>query len=238
MTASTLPIGKSPTDRSAGSSAGLVVLISGRGSNLQAIINAVRAGRLPAEIRAVISHEHGAPGLARARTAGVPTHVISHRDFSTRDQFEQALIDRIDPYSPRLVVLAGFMRILGKSFIDHYAGRLLNIHPSLLPAFPGLHTHARALQSGVKYHGASVHFATPDVDGGPVIIQASVPVRPDDTPEILAERVLQEEHRIYPLAIRWFLENRLSIRDGKVLLDGQQRPEQGLPSTGSAATIS
>jgi phosphoribosylglycinamide formyltransferase-1 len=164
--------------------------------------------------------------------------VISHRDFSTRDQFEQALIDRIDPYSPRLVVLAGFMRILGKSFIDHYAGRLLNIHPSLLPAFPGLHTHARALQSGVKYHGASVHFVTPDVDGGPVIIQASVPVRPDDTPEILAERVLQEEHRIYPLAIRWFIENRLSIRDRKVLLDGQQRPEQGLPSTGSAATIS
>lgn len=238
MTASVLPAGKSPTVRSAGSGAGLVVLISGRGSNLQAIINAVRAGQLPAEIRAVIGNELGAPGLARARTAGIPAHVISHRDFSARGQFEQALMDQIDPYSPRLMVLAGFMRTLGKTFIDHYAGRLLNIHPSLLPAFPGLDTHARALQSGVKYHGASVHFVTQDIDGGPIIIQASVPVWPDDTSEILAERVLQEEHRIYPLAIRWFLENRLSISDGKVLLDGQQHPEQGLPRQGSATTIS
>jgi phosphoribosylglycinamide formyltransferase 1 len=209
--------------------AGLVVLISGRGSNLGAIINAARAGQLPAEIRAVISNEPGAPGIARARTAGIPTHVIDHRDFDSRERFDQALMQRIDAYQPRLVALAGFMRILGKTFIDHYTGRLLNIHPSLLPAFPGLNTHARALQNGVERHGASVHFVTRDVDGGPVIIQAAVPVVPGDDPDTLAERVLNEEHRIYPLAIRWFLEGRLSIGGNeRVLLDGEQRPEQGL----------
>ena len=207
---------------------GLVVLISGRGSNLAAIINAVRAGQLPAEIRAVVSNEPGAPGIARARTAGIPTHVIDHRDFTTREEFGRALMQRIDACQPRLVALAGFMRVLDKRFIDHYAGRLLNIHPSLLPAFPGLNTHARALQSGAKEHGASVHFVTQEVDGGPVIIQAAVPVLPDDTPETLAERVLREEHRIYPLAIRWFLQGRLSIEHGRVLLDGQISPEQGL----------
>ena len=181
---------------------GMVVLISGRGSNLGAIINAVRAGRLPADIRAVISNEPGAPGIARARTAGIPTHVINYRDFSTREQFDRALMEQIDVYQPAVVVLAGFMRILGDTFIDHYAGRLLNIHPSLLPEFPGLNTHARALRSGASYHGASVHFVTHDVDGGPVIIQAVVPVLPGDTSETLAERVLNQEHRIYPLAIQ------------------------------------
>ncbi|OGI48068.1 MAG: phosphoribosylglycinamide formyltransferase [Candidatus Muproteobacteria bacterium RIFCSPHIGHO2_12_FULL_60_33] len=207
---------------------GVVVLVSGRGSNLQAIINAVRSGRLPAEIRAVISSEPGAPALARARTAGIPTYTIDHREFATREQFDQALMRRIDACNPRAVVLAGFMRILGNAFIDHYAGRLINIHPSLLPAFPGLNTHARALQSGASHHGASVHFVTHEVDGGPIIIQAAVPVLPGDTPETLAERVLGEEHRIYPLAIRWFLDGRLSVEGGRVLLDGQQRPEQGL----------
>lgn len=207
---------------------GVVVLISGRGSNLQAIIDAVHAGQVPAELRAVISSEPGTPGLARARTAGLPTHVINFRDFSAREDFDRALMQQIDAYQPRLVALAGFMRILGKNFIDHYAGRLLNIHPSLLPEFPGLDTHARALRSGTKYHGASVHFVTPEVDGGPVIIQAVIPVVPDDSPETLAERVLNQEHRIYPLAIRWFLEGRLTIDDGRVLLDGQPRPEQGL----------
>jgi len=210
--------------------AGIVVLVSGRGSNLQALIDAVRDGRLPAEIRAVISNEPGAPALARARTAGIPVHVISHRDFPQREQFDRALIARIDACQPRLVVLAGFMRILGKDFIDHYAGRMINIHPSLLPAFPGLDTHARALQSGAKVHGASVHFVTHEVDGGPVIVQAAVPVLPDDSPETLAERVLAEEHRIYPLAIGWFLEGRLSVEGGQVLLDGEKRPEQGLES--------
>jgi phosphoribosylglycinamide formyltransferase-1 len=212
--------------------AGIVVLISGRGSNLQAIIDAVNAGRLPAEIRAVIGNEPGAPGLARARTAGIPTHTIDHHDFAAREQFDQALMRSIDAYHPRVVVLAGFMRILGNAFIDHYAGRLLNIHPSLLPAFPGLNTHARALQSGASHHGASVHFVAHEVDGGPVIIQAAVPVLPDDVPETLAERVLREEHRIYPKAIGWFLAGRLSVENGRVLLDGQQRPEQGLHRDG------
>ncbi len=207
---------------------GVVVLVSGRGSNLQAIINAITHGELAADIRAVISSEPDAPALARARAAGIPTHVVNHRDFPARDQFDQALMQRIEAYQPQLVVLAGFMRILGKAFIDRYTGRLINIHPSLLPAFPGLNTHARALQSGATYHGASVHFVTHAVDGGPVIIQAAVPVLPDDVPETLAERVLMEEHRIYPKAIGWFLAGRLSVENGCVLLDGQQRPEQGL----------
>ncbi|MHB8741884.1 MAG: phosphoribosylglycinamide formyltransferase [Sulfuricaulis sp.] len=209
-------------------SAGVVVLISGRGSNLQAIINAQRAGQLPAEIRAVICSEPGTAGIARARTAGIPSHVINYRNFSAREQFDQALMKQIDSYQPQLVVLAGFMRILSAAFIDHYAGRLLNIHPSLLPAFQGLNTHARALQSGAAYHGASVHFVTLEVDRGPVIIQAAVPVSPDDTPDTLAERVLNEEHRIYPLAIRWFLEGRLTVEGNRVLLDGEQHPTQGL----------
>jgi phosphoribosylglycinamide formyltransferase-1 len=208
--------------------AGIVVLVSGRGSNLQAIIDAVRDGRLPAEIRAVISSEPGAPALARARTAGIPVHVVNHRDFPAREQFDLALMQRIDACQPRLVVLAGFMLILGKDFIDHYAGRMINIHPSLLPAFPGLDTHARALQSGATVHGASVHFVTHEVDGGPLIVQAAVPVLEGDTPDILAERVLAEEHRIYPLAIGWFLGGRLSIEGERVLLDGEVRPEQGL----------
>lgn len=211
--------------------AGIVILVSGRGSNMQAIIEAVRDGRLPAEIRAVLSNEPGAPALERARAAGIPAIAINHREFPTRAQFDQALMREIDAREPRLVVLAGFMRILGREFIDHYAGRLINIHPSLLPAFPGLDTHERALQSGAKLHGASVHFVTHEVDGGPVIIQAAVPVRPDDSPETLAARVLAEEHRIFPLAIRWFLEGRLSVRDGQVTLDGVQSPEQGLIQT-------
>jgi phosphoribosylglycinamide formyltransferase-1 len=215
---------------------GIVVLVSGRGSNLQALIDAVRNGRLPADIRAVISNEPGAPALARARTAGIPAHVVSHRDFPSREQFDRALMQRIDVCDPQLVVLAGFMRILGRDFIDHYAGRLINIHPSLLPAFPGLDTHARALQSGTKIHGASVHFVTHEVDGGPVIVQATVPVLPGDTPDILAERVLAEEHRIYPLAIGWFLAGRLSVAGGRVRLDGEERAEQGLtPRPGAAS---
>jgi phosphoribosylglycinamide formyltransferase-1 len=211
--------------------AGIVILVSGRGSNMQAIIEAVRDGRLPAEIRAVVSNEPGAPALERARAAGIPAIAINHREFPTRAQFDQALMREIDAREPRLVVLAGFLRILGREFIDHYAGRLINIHPSLLPAFPGLDTHERALQSGAKFHGASVHFVTHEVDGGPVIVQAAVLVRPDDSPETLAARVLVEEHRIFPLAIRWFLEGRLSVRDGRVTLDGAQSPEQGLIQT-------
>ncbi len=208
-----------------------MVLVSGRGSNLQALIDAVRDGQLPAEILAVISNEAGAPAVARARAAGIPVHVIDHRRYPSRAEFDLALMQQIDVYRPRLVALAGFMRILGDAFIDHYHGRLMNIHPSLLPAFPGLNTHARALESGAPVHGASVHFVTHEVDGGPVIVQASLPVLPGDTPETLAERVLAEEHRIYPLAVGWFLDNRLAVDQGRVLLDGQQRPEQGLIGT-------
>jgi len=227
-------------------SAPVVILISGRGSNLRAIlgetadapslargprlgpIGETRAGKLPIEIRAVISNNPDAEGLWHARAAGLPTEIINHRDFAERPQFDAALMRAIDRHAPRLVILAGFMRILGEAFIRHYAGRLINIHPSLLPAFKGLNTHARALAAGARQHGASVHFVTNDLDGGPVIIQASVPVRASDTTDMLATRVLQEEHRIFPLAIRWFAEGRLTIRNGQVLLDGEIRPEQGL----------
>jgi len=205
----------------------VVILISGRGSNLQAILNETRTGRLPIEIRAVISNNRTATGLQHAAAAGIPTEVIEHRSFPERTQFDNALMQAIDRYQPRLVILAGFMRILGTEFIRHYAGRLLNIHPSLLPAFKGLDTHARALAAGAREHGASVHFVTNDLDGGPVIIQAKVPVLADDTAETLAARVLEQEHRIFPLAIQWAAEERLTLRNGQVLLDGGVQPEQG-----------
>lgn len=208
----------------------VVILISGRGSNLRAILNETRAGRLPIDIRAVISNNPGAAGLRFASAAGVPTEVIDHRAFPERTQFDTALMQAIDRYQPRLVILAGFMRILGTEFIRHYAGRLLNIHPSLLPTFKGLDTHARALAAGAKEHGASVHFVTNDLDGGPLIIQTKVPVLANDTADTLAVRVLEQEHRIYPLAIKWAAEGRLTIRNGQVLLDGVAHPEQGLGS--------
>ncbi len=206
----------------------VVILISGRGTNLQSIVDEMRAGRLPLDIRAVISNNPDAEGLARARAANLRTEVVNHRSYPDRTAFDDALRQAIDRHAPKLVVLAGFMRILGRAFIERYAGRLINIHPSLLPKYPGLDTHARALAAGEREHGASVHFVTPAVDAGPIVAQAVVPVLPDDTPETLAERVLKEEHRIFPLALRWFAEGRLSIRDGCVLLDGAQRPEQGL----------
>lgn len=214
---------------------GIVVLISGRGSNLRAIIEAVQAGQIRAEIRAVISNNPDAAGLAYARAAGIATYVVDHRAYPTRAAFDQALMDLIDRHAPELVVLAGFMRILTPEFIRHYAGRLMNIHPSLLPAFPGLDTHARALAAGARTHGATVHFVTTDVDAGPIIIQASVPVLAGDDAETLAARVLKEEHRIYPLAIRWFLEGRLTIEGRRVLLDGAERPEQGLAAPSAQA---
>jgi phosphoribosylglycinamide formyltransferase-1 len=207
---------------------GLVVLISGRGSNMHAIADAIDLGALHGEIRAVISNKPDAPGLEAANAAGIPTEILSHRAFATRDAFDTALAEVIDRYSPKLVVLAGFMRVLTDAFIHHYDARLINIHPSLLPAFPGLNTHQRALDAGAKEHGTTVHFVTPEVDAGPIIAQARVPVLAGDTPETLAARVLREEHRIYPMAIEWFLEGRLSVRDGRVLLDGVESPEQGL----------
>lgn len=199
----------------------LVVLISGGGSNLQAIIDAIAAGTLAAEIRAVISNRADAFGLERARRAGIPVEVINHRDYADRRAFDQALAQRIDSHAPALVVLAGFMRILTPEFVEHYRGRMLNIHPSLLPAFTGLNTHARALEAGVREHGCSVHFVTPELDGGPVIIRAAVPVLEGDTAETLAARVLEQEHRIYPQAIRWFAEGRLRLEANQVLLDNQ-----------------
>jgi phosphoribosylglycinamide formyltransferase-1 len=195
----------------------LVVLISGRGSNLQAILDQSRTGQLPVEIRAVISNRPQVQGLERAHRAGIETHVLDHRQYSHREIFDQALISLIDSYTPKLVVLAGFMRILTPGFICHYRGRLLNIHPSLLPNFPGLDTHRRALEAGVREHGATVHFVSDKVDGGPIILQARVPVHPNDTPDTLAARVLKEEHRIYPEAIRAFAEGGILLEDERIV---------------------
>ncbi|WP_297529301.1 phosphoribosylglycinamide formyltransferase [Thiohalobacter sp.] len=197
----------------------IVVLISGRGSNLQSIIDQAASGELPVDIRAVISNRPDAAGLERARAAGIETAVVDHRDYPGRETFDAALARCIDRYRPRVVVLAGFMRILTPGFVRHYRGRLLNIHPSLLPAYRGLNTHQRALADGARRHGASVHFVTEELDGGPVILQAKVPVHPDDTPETLAARVLAEEHRLYPAALRLLAEGRIRLDNGQALLD-------------------
>lgn len=189
----------------------VVVLISGRGSNLKAILDAVAHDNLPVSIRAVIANRPQAPGLQFARAAGVPTLALDHQKFPTRDSFDAALMQAIDRHAPGLVVLAGFMRILGRDFIARYRGRLINIHPSLLPQFPGLDTHARAIAAGVKEHGATVHFVTDEVDGGPIIAQARVPVRPDDSAATLAARVLEAEHRLLPQAMREFAAGRVAL---------------------------
>ena len=209
----------------AGAELSVVVLISGSGSNLQALIDATANG-LPSRIAAVISNRGDAYGLERARRAGIPTQVLSHKHYPDRESYDAALAGRIDAYQPGLVALAGFMRILSPRFVQHYQGRMLNIHPSLLPEFRGLHTHQRALEAGVTEHGASVHFVTEELDGGPLIIQARVPVLPGDDPETLAARVLRQEHRIYPRAVQWFAEGRLRLDGGRVLLDGRplERP--------------
>lgn len=198
----------------------VVALISGRGSNLRSVIQAVAANELPIALAGVISNNARAQGLGYAREAGIPTLVLDHHDYERRDDFDAALMKAIDAWAPALVVLAGFMRILGPDFIRHYEGRLMNIHPSLLPALPGLRTHERALEERRTEHGATVHFVVNQVDGGPIIAQARVPVRADDTPVTLEARVLREEHRLYPLAIRWFAEGRLSLQEGRAMLDG------------------
>ncbi len=188
----------------------IVILISGRGSNLQALIDA----RLPSRIAAVISSRADAQGLEVAHRHGISTAVIAHAAHSSRTLFDAALAAEIEQYQPDLVVLAGFMRILTDDFARRFDGRLMNIHPSLLPAFPGMHTHRQALAAGVKLHGCTVHFVTPALDNGPIVIQAAVPVHADDTEASLAARVLVEEHVIYPQAVRWFLEGRLCISAG------------------------
>lgn len=190
----------------------IVILISGRGSNMQALLSA----GLPCQITAVISNRADAQGLETARQHGIATQAIPHRDYTDRASFDMALAAAIDSYQPDFVVLAGFMRILTEQFVNRYHGRLINIHPSLLPAYAGMNTHERALQDGVKIHGCTVHFVTPDLDLGPVIIQAAVPVLYNDTAQILSERVLKQEHIIYPQAIRWLCE-------GKVMLNAEKK---------------
>jgi len=194
----------------------IVILISGRGSNMEAVVRAANAEQWPARVAAVISNKPDAKGLEFAQAHGIPTAVVANKDFSSRAQFDAALQETIDRYSPDLVVLAGFMRILTPPFVEQYAGRMLNIHPSLLPLFPGLHTHQQALDAGVAEHGVSVHFVTAELDHGPVVAQARVPVLPGDTENTLSARVLIEEHQLYPRAIRLFIEERLSIVDGQV----------------------
>lgn len=202
----------------------VVVLISGRGSNMEALLKAA----LPVEFAAVISNRPDAQGLAIAQAHGVATAVVDHRAYDSRDSFDAALAAEIDRHDPQLVVLAGFMRVLTDAFVRRYLGRMINIHPALLPAFPGLHTHRRALEAGVKLHGCTVHFVTPEVDVGPIIVQAAVPVMPDDDEASLAARVLEQEHRIYPLAVRWFAEGRLGIGgDGIVRYTGVVSGEAG-----------
>ena len=197
----------------------IVILISGRGSNMEAVVRAAQAEQWPARIAAVISNRADAGGLQFAASHGIPTAVVSNKDYPSREAFDAALQAEIDRFQPDLVVLAGFMRILTPGFVDHYEGRMLNIHPSLLPLFPGLHTHEQALAAGVKEHGATVHFVTAQLDHGPMVGQATVPVLEGDTPDTLAARVLVQEHQLYPRAIRWFVEDRLTIADGKVLID-------------------
>jgi phosphoribosylglycinamide formyltransferase-1 len=197
----------------------VVVLISGNGSNLQALID--QRAELNYEIAAVISNKADAFGLQRAAQAAVETAVVSHKDFSSREEFDLALMQAIDRFQPDLLVLAGFMRILGTDFVAHYAGRTLNIHPSLLPKYPGINTHQRALDAGDTEHGVSVHFVTEELDGGPVVAQEKVPVMADDTADSLAARVLEKEHVIYPQVVSWFASKRLKLEDNKAVLDGQ-----------------
>jgi phosphoribosylglycinamide formyltransferase 1 len=194
----------------------IVILISGRGSNMQAIVRAAQAEQWPARIAAVISNKADAEGLVFAAEQGIPTAVVANTNFPTREAFDAALQVAIDRFAPDLVVLAGFMRILTAPFVEHYAGRMLNIHPSLLPSFPGLSTHRQALAAGVKVHGATVHFVTADLDHGPVVAQATVPVLAGDTEEILSSRVLVQEHVIYPRTVRSFIEGKLTLENGHV----------------------
>jgi phosphoribosylglycinamide formyltransferase-1 len=195
----------------------IVILISGRGSNMQAMLKVAAAEHWPAHIAAVISNQPNAAGLDVARAAGIATAAINHRDYPDREQFDAALAELIDQHSPDLIVLAGFMRILTPGFVNRFFGRLINIHPSLLPSFPGLHTHQQAIDAGVKVHGATVHFVTAELDHGPIISQATVPVLDDDTEDTLAARVLEQEHRIYPQAVRDLMSDTLKLVDGRVV---------------------
>jgi len=194
----------------------IVILISGRGSNMEAIVQACAQEQWPAQVVAVVSNKAGAGGLAWAASQGIATVAIDHKAFGSREAFDTELAQVIDTFQPDVVVLAGFMRILSEGFVRHFEGRMLNVHPSLLPAFAGLHTHQRTIEAGCKLAGATVHFVTPELDHGPIVIQAAVPVLPGDTAEVLSARVLVQEHQIYPRAVRWFVEGALQLADGRV----------------------
>ena len=208
----------------------IVILISGRGSNMESLLDAVSMGSLPVRIAAVLSNRPQAKGLETAAAKGIPVRVVDHKEFDSREAFDAAMAEAIDSFTPDLVVLAGFMRILSDAFVQHFVGRMINIHPSLLPSFTGLHTHRRALEEGVRIHGCTVHFVTPALDHGPIIVQAAVEVLDGDDETSLAARVLAQEHQIYPLAVRWFVEGRLQLVDGKVLLDAAQESSAALIS--------
>ncbi len=205
----------------------IVVLISGNGSNLQAIIDACKQKKINGTIRAVFSNKSDAFGLERAREASIPAHALTADQFASREAFDRELMQEIDAYAPDIVVLAGYMRILSPAFVAHYAGRLINIHPSLLPKYPGLHTHRQVLENGDAVHGTTVHFVTDELDGGPVILQAQVPVFEGDSEEDVTARVQTQEHAIYPLVVGWFIDGRLAMQENKAWLDGVSLPEQG-----------
>ncbi|WP_428033592.1 phosphoribosylglycinamide formyltransferase [Amphritea sp.] len=210
----------------------IVVLISGSGSNLQAIIDAIASGQINGRIAAVLSNKADAYGLIRARTAGIPEIIISHKDYDSRESFDAAMIKAIDAYQPDLIVLAGFMRILTADFVRHYRGRMFNIHPSLLPKYKGLHTHQRALEAGDSQHGCTVHFVTEELDGGPLALQAPIDILATDTIESLQQRVHSAEHKIYPLAVEWFCAERLTLSvSGSVQLDGTTLAPEGYQFT-------
>ncbi|ANI31264.1 phosphoribosylglycinamide formyltransferase [Yersinia entomophaga] len=205
----------------------IVVLVSGQGSNLQALMDAQQQGRLAGTICAVFSNNPQAYGLERATQAAIPAHALDAKTFPDRVSFDLALAQAIDAYQPDLLVLAGYMRILSPEFVQHYAGRMLNIHPSLLPKYPGLHTHRQAIENGDTEHGTSVHFVTEELDGGPVILQAKVPIFSEDSEDDVIERVQAQEHNIYPLVVSWFTEGRLEMRENAAWLDGKKLPLQG-----------
>jgi phosphoribosylglycinamide formyltransferase-1 len=205
----------------------IVVLISGNGSNLQAIIDACKLKKINGTLSAVFSNKADAFGLERAREAGIPAHALTASQFADRAAFDRELIQEIDAYAPDLVVLAGYMRILSPEFVARYSGRLINIHPSLLPKYPGLHTHRQVLENGDEEHGTSVHFVTDELDGGPVILQAKIPVFEGDDEDEITARVQHQEHAIYPLVVSWFMEERLEMRGNSAWLDGKKLPQQG-----------
>lgn len=205
----------------------IIVLVSGNGSNLQAIINACQNNLINGMIVAVISNKPDVYSLMRAKQANIPSHVINHKEFASREAFDHQLQLQIELYQPDLIVLAGYMRILTPHFVQHYSGKMLNIHPSLLPKYPGLNTHRRAMEAGDKEHGTTVHFVTDELDGGPIILQAKVPIFDNDEEQDIVERVLAQEHQIYPLVIKWFCDDRLTMINGRAYLDQTMIPKSG-----------